>query len=193
MAELNPQAYLAKNSRLLPQELQVVSLVLELLWVARLIRLALMPPLILLQLDYLAKTKIPQNNQVPHQACLVKILELPRAPAVEDLEWVVEPSDRSKTKLHRKMLCSVEIKIHRSLQALALPLQSLMPPLLKIRPVAFLVRKIPRQPLLSNPIRSLSCRLHRSKTMQEVTRAPNLTSLEERMLLHRSRRSVGLR
>ena len=160
MAELNPQAYLAKNSRLLPQELQVVSLILELLWVARLIRLALMPPLILLQLDYLAKTKIPQNNQVPHQACLVKILELPRAPAVEDLEWVVEPSDRSKTKLHRKMLCSVEIKIHRSLQALALPLQSLMPPLLKIRPVAFLVRKIPRQPLLSNPIRSLSCRLH---------------------------------
>jgi hypothetical protein len=191
VAELNPQAYLAKNSRLLPQELQVVSLVLELLWVARLIRLALMPPLILLQLDYLAKTKIPQNNQVPHQACLVKILELPRAPAVEDLEWVVECLDRSKTK--RKKICSVEVKIHRSLQALALPLQSLMPPLLKIRPVAFLVRKIPRQPLLSNPIRSLSCRLHRSKTMQEVTRAPNLISLEERRLLHRSRRSVGLR
>ena len=56
-----------------------------------------------------------------------------------------------------------------------------------------MVRQIPRQPLLSNPIRSLSCRLHRSKTTQEVTRAPNLTSLAERRLLHRSRRSVGQR
>ena len=173
--ELNPlEAYL-KATLSLSQVVKLVSLVQQLVSVARLIRPALMPHLILLQVDYLAlKTQCPQNNQVAQQACLE--LMLPRAPAVEDLEWVVE------------------LKIHRSPQALALPVQSLVPQLPIIRPAVFLVKQNPQNPLLSNLIQSLTCRLDRpSKTTQEVNRIPKVASSADQMPPHRSQRSVGLR